>query len=289
MPIGGGNPRQIVSGTSAIRNTVWHPDNQRILYSSLVDGVFQIFVTSVDGGKPLQITSGDKDSLALDVSANGAKILYGSSNEESDIWGVSLTKPEDYALTSDINSELWPNVSPDGKTVAFQSVRNLSQGNKLFQGAILTKPVAADAQSVQLVANGFLPTWSPDGKQLAFMRLAGEARNLWTIKAGGGEEKQLTTGGMSSVANSVLPYNRTQTSVFSWSPDSRKIAYVAQRAGARNVWLVIADGATDNQLTSNTDANLVLESPLWSADGKWIAYTAKPNQIVVARRLTTCG
>jgi Tol biopolymer transport system component len=76
-----------------------------------------------------------------------------------------------------------------------------------------------------------------------------------------------------------LPYNRTQTSVFSWSPDSRKLAYVAQRSGARNIWLVTADGTSDLQLTNNRDANMLPESPLWSADGKWIAYIAKPNQI----------
>jgi Tol biopolymer transport system component len=178
---------------------------------------------------------------------------------------------------------LWPNVSPDGKTVAFQSIKNLSQGDKLFSGAILTKQVGSETPPAQLVGNGFLPTWSPDGKQLAFMRVAGDERNLCTIKAGGGQEKQLTTGGLATVANSVLPYNRTQTSVFSWSPDSRRIAYVAQRSGVRNVWLVAADGSSDTQLTNNSDANLVLQSPLWSSDGKWIAYNSKTNQPVAGK------
>jgi len=280
IPVGGGAPRQITSGAAALRNTVWHPDSQRLLYSSLVDGVYQIFVTDINSAKPVQITFGDKNSLALDVSADGAKILYGSSNEESDIWGVSVAKGEEFALTSDINSELWPNVSPDGKTVAFQSIRNLSQGDRLFSSAILTRQANADTPPGQLVANGFLPTWSPDGKRLAFMRVIGEAPNLWTIKAGGGEEKQLTTGGLSPIANSVLPYNRAQTSDFSWSPDSARIAYITHRGGMRNVWLVSADGSSDTQLTNNSDANLVLQSPLWSSDGKWIAYTAKLNQLV---------
>jgi len=278
IPARGGTPRQIVSGPGEIRNTVWHSDSRRVLYSSLVDGVYQIFVTDVDGTKPLQITFGDKDSLALDVSADGTKILYGSSKEESDVWGVSVARAEEFALTSDINSELWPNVSPDGKTVAFQSIRNLSQGDKLDSAAILTKPTDSDTQPVQLVANGFLPTWSPDGKQLAFMRLAGETANLWTIKATGGAENQLTKDGVSSVQNTVLPYNRTQASYFSWSPDSSRIAYTAKRSGQQNIWLVATDSANDKQLTNNNDADLLLHSPLWSSDGKRIAYTAKPNK-----------
>lgn len=279
-PARGGTPARIIDGPAEIRNTVWHPDGRRLLYSSMVDGVFQIFVIDNEGGKPVQIIFGDKDSLALDVSTDGSRILSGSSKEESEIWGVNVAKAEEYALTSDINSELWPNAAPDGKTLAFQSVRNLSQGDKLFSGAILTRPTEGDAQPGQLVTNAFLPNWSPDGKQLAFMRVAGETHNLWTIKATGGEEKQLTKDGISPVQNSVLPYNRNQTSYFSWSPDSSSIAYPAKRNGTQNIWLVAADGAGDSQLTNNNDSNLLLQSPLWSSDSKRLAYTSKPNKPV---------
>jgi serine/threonine protein kinase/Tol biopolymer transport system component len=277
---GGGTPTQLFGGALEIRNTIWHPDSRRVLFSLPVDGVFQIFATDVDGSKPLQITLNDKDSLALDVSADGAKILYGSSKEESDVWGVSVASAEEFALTSDINSELWPNISPDSKTVAFQSIRNLSQGDNLSSGAILTKPTDPGLPATQLVTNGFLPMWSPDGKQLAFMRLAGDSYNLWTIKTTGGAEQQLTKAGMAAVQYSVLPYSRPQASHFSWSPDSKLIAYPAKRGGSQNIWLVAADGSSDTPLTNNSDPNLLLQSPLWSVDGKYVAYTAKSNQVV---------
>jgi serine/threonine protein kinase len=270
--------KQIVKSANEIRNTVWHSDCERILYSANVDGIFQIFVIDVNGRKPTQITFSDRDSFVLGVSTDGEKVLYGSSKEESDVWGVNVEKGEEFAFASDLNSELWADVSPDNKTVAFQSIKNLSQGDKLFSGAILTKQKDSDAQPVQLVANGFLPTWSPDGKQLAFMRVSGGTYNLWTIKATGGEEKQLTTNGLSSVENTILPYNRAQESYFSWSPDSSKIAYISNKSGQRNIWLVSADGSSDTQLTSNNDANLFLYCPLWSSDGKRIAYSSKPNK-----------
>ncbi len=90
-------------------------------------------MTDTDGSPSAQITFGDTDSLVLDVAADGAKILYGSSKEESDVWGVNIAKGEEFALASDINSELWPGVAPDNETVAFSSVKNLSQGDKLVQ------------------------------------------------------------------------------------------------------------------------------------------------------------
>ncbi len=278
IPTRGGEPKQIVTSKEEIRNTVWHPDGRRLLYSALVDGVYQIFAADLDDPQPAQITFGDRDSLALDVSGDGVRILFGSSKEESDVWGVDVASGEEFALASDINAELWPSVSPDNKQVAFQSIRNLSQGNNLLNGNIMIKSTVADAQPAQLVANASLPLWSPDGTRVAFMRVAGELYNLWTIRVSGGEERQLTKDGMTSVKSTLLPYNRNQTSYFSWSPDNRRIAYSAKRNGVQNIWLVTADGASDTQLTSNADDNVLMYSPLWSSDGKQIAYTAKPNK-----------
>jgi serine/threonine protein kinase len=280
MAAGGGAARQIVDSAAEIRNTVWHSDSRRVLYSALVDGAFQIFVTDTNGSPPAQITFGDKDSFVLDVAADGAKILYGSSKEESDVWGVSLARGEEFSLTSDIDSELWPDAAPDNRTVAFQSIKNLSQGDKLFSGAILTKAATSDAPPAQLVADGFLPVWSPDGKTMAFMRLAGETLNLWSVKATGGEEKRLTSGQLPAVRVTILPYNRLQTCYFSWSPDSTRLAYIGKNGGANNVWMVAADGTSETQLTDNQDNNTLLDNVMWSSDGKSIAYTSMLNKAV---------
>ncbi|HET8674470.1 MAG TPA: protein kinase, partial [Blastocatellia bacterium] len=278
MPARGGAARQIADSAAEIRNTVWHADSRRILYSALADGVFQIFVTDADASPPAQLTFGDKDSFVLDVAADGAKILYGSSKEESDVWGVTVATGEEFALTSDINAELWPSIAPDNKTVTFQSIKNLSQGDKLFSGAIMTKSTDSDAPPAQLVAKGFLPTWSPDGKQVAFMRVAGETLNLWSVKATGGEERQVTSGELPPVRVTLLPYNRLQARYFSWFPDSVRLAYIAQKGGANNVWFVSTDGTGDTQLTGNDDAKMLLDSPLCSSDGKSIAYMSKTNK-----------
>ncbi|MFL6276577.1 MAG: protein kinase domain-containing protein [Blastocatellia bacterium] len=279
MPARGGAARQIVNSATEIRNVVWHADSRRILYSALVDGVFQIFVTDTDASPATQITFGDNDSFVLDVTTDGAKILYGSSKEESDVWGVSITG-EEFALTSDINSELWPSVAPNTKTVAYLSVKNLSQGDKLASGAILLKPTDPDASPTQLIDDGFMPVWSPDSRQVAFMRLVGGIYNLWAIQAVGGEARQVTNGGVLAVSPSVMPYNRTQASDFGWSPDGRRIVYRSKKSGAPNLWLVSADGANDTQVTNNSQADLRYYSPLWSSDGKHLAYTSRPDNAV---------
>ncbi len=278
MSAEGSNSRQVATDPNEIRNIVWHPDGQRILYSAPVEGAFQIFVASKNGSKPAQLTFGDKDAFALDVAANGAKILFGSSKEESDVWGVNVATVTEFSVASDMTSELWPDVSPDGKTVVYQSIKNLSQGDKLAKSSLLTKALGKESQPYELAAEGLLSQWSPNGKQLAFMRSVGENFNLFTVKNTGGEEKQLA-GGMLSVENSVLPYNRVQSSYFSWSPDSNSIVYVSKKGGQSNLWQVSADGTNDQQITDNGEANLVVSCPLWSSDGKHLAYTTKPNKI----------
>jgi eukaryotic-like serine/threonine-protein kinase len=278
MPFGGA-ASQITSGADEIRNVVWHADGKRVLFSQNTNGTFQIFAADAIGsGNPAQVTVGDKDAFALDASADGGKILYGSSKEESDIWGANVEKGEEFSFASDINSELWAAVAPDGKQVAFQSIKDLSQGDKICCGAILTKRIEPETETFQLVANGFLPSWSPDGNRLAFMRVAGETYNIWTINASGGEEKQLTTDGLPSVEYTILPYNRYQTKSFSWSPDSLKIAFISSRSEFNNIWIVDANTSNIMQLTDNTDSKLSVYCPLWTADGKRVAYSSKTNK-----------
>ncbi|MGH9799113.1 MAG: DPP IV N-terminal domain-containing protein, partial [Blastocatellia bacterium] len=282
-PVRGGAPRQIANDAGHNRNTVWHPDSKQIFYSASVDGVYQIFAANVDGRKPAQISTGDVNSFALDVSPDGARILYGSTKEESDVWGVNVASEEEFALTSDLGSELWPDVSPDGKTVSYQAARNLSQGDKISNCAILTRQPNSDVP-FQLADDGALPKWSPDGKQIAFMRLVGETKSLWTVKAADGEKRQLTTGGLPSIEYTLLPYLRVQVSSFSWSPDSTKIVYCSVRSGQRNLWVVAADGSSDVQITNNGDPNLFINCPLWSSESNRIAYSSKPNKILAGEK-----
>ena len=269
-------PQQLVESTTEIRNTAWHPDNRRVFYNSKTDDTFQIFVTDTDGAKPEKVSSGERDNLVLDVSQDGTKILYGSAKEESDLWGVNLKDKKEFTAASEIDSELWANVSPDGRTIAYQSIKNLSQGNKLFNGTIFTKSSNGSGQPTKLVAEGFLPIWSPDGQKVAYMKVVGEKNQIETVQTTGSGQKVLV-GEITPISYSLLPYNRLQTAFFSWSPDSSRIAYVSERNGQQNIRLVNADGTNDLQLSENTDSNLKLQCPLWSPDGKKMAFTTKTD------------
>lgn len=58
-----------------------------------------------------------------------------------------------------------------------------------------------------------------------------------------------------------------------WSPDGTKIAFVSQRSGSNNIWIMNTDGTNQIQLTKMKNAY----SPSWSPDGTKIAFAYLGN------------
>ncbi len=278
MPMRGGPPVRVTNDKAQDSNPVWTPDGQSIVYSSKRNGIGQICQVRLDGGQPVQLTVNDSNSSVLDISPDGTKILYSTERDELDLWSVNLDHPKESQLTSESGIELWPDIAPDGETVAFQATHATSNAI-LFNCLILAKSLKSDAAPTQLAPDGFAPLWSPDGKQVAFLRSINGTYDLWVVHARGGDARPLTTGGVTFMGFTLLPYNRLQTQDFQWSPDSGSLLYCANSSGVANVWRIGIDGSGPTQLSDNTDANLRIFNPTWSPDGERVAWLAmSPGQ-----------
>jgi TolB protein len=122
--------------------------------------------------------------------------------------------------------------------------------------------------NVQLTRNrisDFSPAWSPDGRNIAFSRQAGNGAALFVMNADGTGVRRLTTpvqGPGGAPSNDFTP---------AWSPDGRQIAFSSNRAdfAEPDIFRIDADGTDLTQLTRTPfftgDFN-----PTWSPDGKWI-------------------
>lgn len=235
----------------------------------------QIFMTQVGSDKGTQLTLSETDSSVVDAAPDGRSVILSSAKEESNLWRVGVTDSQESPVVRDLNTKLWPAVSPNDEKVAYQSIRNFRGGNRLFDGEILAKSLKSRDETERatvLASTGFFPVWAPDGSSLAFMRKNADTVALYSANVGGGGEKRLTAGGIPFIGYSISPYNSVQARAFAWSPDSSRIAYVSDRNGAANIWTVEVRDNVDAALTNNVDADLSFFSPMWSADGKKLAF-----------------
>ena len=108
------------------------------------------------------------------------------------------------------------------------------------------------------VAGMVCPTWSPDGKKLAYMLDSGDAHEIWTLDIASGEKRLLGSG----------TYWKGK---ISWSPDSKRIAYSLYQSGAYDIWIMDADGTGGEKVTSGDAWEI---TPVWRPDGGEITYVS---------------
>lgn len=271
--IAGSSPREVTTGLGRTEGVAWLSAKNVFFYDLPVEGIRQIFATT--GGPGTQISSTESDVAVADASPDGRSLILSSSKEESNLWRASIAGGQDVPVVRDLNANFWPAVSSDGQTVSFQSAKNISQGNRLFDSSIILRPLRSGAeneQGVTLTRTGFLPTWSPDGTMIAFLRRTNNRTEVNVVNSDGRAERRLTSASGLPGGYSVSPYNFMQTAALDWSPDGSRIAYIAEEEGVSNVWVVGRSGG-ETRLSDNTEAVVSVNCPLWDADGRRIAFS----------------
>ena len=216
----------------------------------------------------------------------------------AEIYLMNADGSDQTRVTTDLASDVEPDLSPNGRYVAFTSTRSGNADIWLLdlqsgELANLTNTTATEGwarwspngQQLAFHSNrdgnneiyvldvrtgelervttyagaDMFPEWSPDGKTLAIRR----DMDVWTLELRTGELTQLTT-------------HPALDQMAAWSPNGQQLAFMSFREGYCSVFLMNADGSEQTNLTPKDPADPASawcsRAPSWSTNGQQILF-----------------
>ena len=192
-PAASPHTRQVTDSMGLDLYPTFSPDGAQIAYSSDRGQGFEIFVRQLAaGGREIQITSDGQDNHQPAWSPTGREIAFASRGHPG-IWLVPALGGAPRRLTDFGSHPAW---SPDGTTLVFQSmgIRDVWAGaaaaispSSLFTvTSIGGHPLPLTRPGSPVGGHG-APSFSPDGKWIAFATWGGDLSEIWRVSRDGRE------------------------------------------------------------------------------------------------------
>src|SRR5579884_453083 len=296
MPTDGGEPRCLTDLKNGVSSPLWSPDGTRLAFISRVGGwqepedeeergeskparvistlkykyngegfVYDrrphLFVVSVDGGEPRQITDGDFADGDPAWSPDGALIAFTSARHDNrdydnavDVWVVSPDGGEPRRVTDTAGPTASPVFSPDGRTIAYLGNRFLNEAGR--NSRVFTVPIEGGA-----------PTCMTEGLDRSCEKLAWAGDSDWLLFSvlDQGDVAVYRVRGDGSSGPEPIIQGQRQIQEFSAAADGRSVAFTAtEPVSPPEIFICGVDGSEERQLTDlNRDwkAEVALSRP----------------------------
>jgi Tol biopolymer transport system component len=253
------------------QSPLWLPSGDRLLYLSNEGGARDVYEVQLNPsnaptGPPTRLTT-NLGALTISLSGDGRQLTYSVFRHDANIWSIPIPPQgtgsvfEAKAVTVGTQAIEGIGVSTDGQWLVFDS--NRGGNSDIYRLAL------PDGQLEQLTdhpADDFSPSWSPDGEEIAFYSFRHGTRDLFVMTTEGASETRLTDD----------PGRESQPD---WSPDGNSLAFRCDKTGNEEIWVMSRGDRSSSwgeprQLTSDELSSDGPHYPVWSPDGRWIAYRA---------------
>jgi Tol biopolymer transport system component len=252
-----GEPERLTPVTLDAEHPAFLPDSREIVFSAR-GALWRLdaAVRRAEEARPQRLAfvgeDGRMPTISRGRSGRGARLVYVRGFDDFNIWRVDTAAagaPTALAISSS-RSDGMPQLSPDGRRVAFASDRS---GDWEIWLADLDGSDAVQLTSLGARVTGY-PHWSPDGAAIVFHSNLEGQPEIFLVPASGGKPRQLTN----HPASDAFP---------SFSRDGRVVYFSSTRSGSENIWKLPVSGG-EAERVSNEPGTVPCESP----DGEYLYY-----------------
>jgi Tol biopolymer transport system component len=230
-----GPPRRLTDHGLPVSGIAWVRDGKSIVYGSCLPTVCHLWRVGIaEGSRPERIELAGRAAAPATVPSRD-RLAWSRSLSDVDVSRFVEGQTPEAVLASSFY-DYGPDLSPDGKRIAFSSGRSGESQEIWVAGADGSNPLQLTHGPGQ---HQGLPRWSPDGRRLAFNSQGPDGHwDVWVIDADGGTARRLTE----DPGDEQMP---------GWSRDGRFIYYNATSGapGEGDVWRVPSAGGPAERLT----------------------------------------